>query len=279
MEYATILVHLDGSRHLHQRLHLATQLALAHGAKLIGMFAVGRPDPNAIRGLVDGDRYIASFNRWQDQARRAARLAFEGATSGINVRIQWREADWGSASAVLVDTRLADLTVLGQADPADPLAMNEGHFVEETVLRSGRPVLIVPHTGACPTVGQRVLVAWNGNAQVARAICDALPILRRAASVEIIEYVRPNRLTDAWVSPSRHAQLWLHDHGVEAHITDATLDNDDDAGELLLSQAADINADLLVMGAYGHSRMRELMLGGVTRMLLRSMTLPILMSH
>ncbi|MEN7531389.1 MULTISPECIES: universal stress protein [unclassified Cupriavidus] len=279
MNYATILVHLDGSRQLHQRLHLATQIALAHSAKLIGLFAAGRPDPNAIQGVLNGDRYVASFNRWQDQARRGAKLAFEGATAGVDIRTQWREVDWGTPSAVVVETRMADLTILGQADPADPLTMTDGHFVDQMIMRSGRPAMIVPHTGAFPSVGRRVLIAWNGGAESARAIHDALPILRSAASVEITEYVNPDQMTDPWASPGRYAQTWLQDHGVQARLREATIDHGDETGELLLSHAADLDADLLVMGAYGHSRMRELMLGGVTAALLRSMTVPVLMSH
>ncbi|SDP72229.1 Universal stress protein family protein [Ralstonia sp. 25mfcol4.1] len=279
MDFATILVHLDGTRHLHQRVHLSTQLALANGARLIGLFATARPDPNDIRGLIDGDRYLASFNTWHDQACRAARTAFEGATSGVGITTEWRESESGSQSAVLVASRLADLIVLGQTDPTDRMASGDHQAVDEIILRCGRPVLVVPHTGSFPTIGQRVVVAWNGRGEAARAIRDALPILARATSVEIVQCVAPDRWEDPWCSPGQYAVAWLHDHGIHATLSESMLDNDAEAGELLLSRLADSDADLLVMGAYGHARMREVVLGGATRTLLRTMTTPVLLSH
>nr|WP_315594657.1 universal stress protein [uncultured Cupriavidus sp.] len=279
MDYATILVHLDGSRHLHQRVHLATQLALSHGARLIGLFATGRPDPNDIRGFVDGDRYLASFNTLRDHAGRAARAAFEGATAGVGIRTEWRESDWGSLSSVLLESRLADLTVLGQTDPTERFAPSDNQLVDEIILHCGRPVLVVPHTGSFPGVGQRVVVAWNGSGEAARAIRDALPILARATSVEVVQCVAPDRWSNPWNSPGRYAVAWLQDHGIHATLSESMLDNDVEAGELLLARLADSDADLLVMGAYGHARMRELVLGGVTRTLLSEMTTPVLLSH
>jgi len=279
MDYATIMVHLDASKQLHQRLHLAVQLALAYRAKLVGLLALGRPDPRTIRDLVDDDRYLASCNAWHRRVSEAAHRTFEGATGVAPIRTEWRAPEWGTAHTVQVDAHLADLVVLGQPEPSRELSLLDDHFVEAVILHCGRPVLIVPYAGWFPSIGTRVLVAWNGSREAARAIRDALPILSRADSVDIIQYLQPDVADDPWRSPAQHAVSWLAEHGVRANLEEVMLEAGDDPGQLLLSRAADKNSDLIVMGAYGHARVRELVLGGVTRTLLQSMTVPVLMSH
>jgi len=279
MDYATIMVHLDASRHVHQRLHLAAQLALAYQARLVGLLAVGKPDPRAIRYLVDGDRYLTSYNEWQRRVGEAARQAFEGETRELAISTEWRAPDWATAYTVQAEAHLADLLVVGQPDPSDSDAFTEDNFVESVVLRCGRPVLVVPYAGRFPSVGKNVMVAWNGSREAARAIRDALPILLRADSVDIVSFVRPDLMRDPWLSPAQYAVAWLAGHGVQANLKEPVIGGGDEAGELLLSLAADRNTDLIVMGAYGHARTWELVLGGVTRTLLKSMTVPVLMSH
>ncbi|MFC4345717.1 universal stress protein, partial [Cupriavidus numazuensis] len=130
-----------------------------------------------------------------------------------------------------------------------------------------------------PGVGKNVMVAWNGSREAARAMRDALPVLLRADSVDIVSFVRPDLMRDPWLSPVQFAATWLAGHGVQANLKEPVIGSGDDVGELLLSLAADRNTDLIVMGAYGHTRTWEFVLGGVTRTLLESMTVPVLMSH
>ncbi|TDF67236.1 universal stress protein [Cupriavidus sp. L7L] len=280
MDYATIMVHLDASRHVHQRLHLATQLALEFNAALVGLLAAGNPDPKAIRYFADGDRYLASYKEWHRQIEDCGRQAFEGATKGTGITTEWRAPECATVSSVQADVHLADLLILGQRDSADAEAFAEDHFVESVVLHCGRPVLLVPYAGRFSSVGKNILVAWNGSREAARAIRDALPLLLRADHVHIVSYLRPGILRDPWLSPVEHAVQWLARHGVQATHEEPVLNGGgDDAGKLLLSLAADRDADLIVMGAYGHARLREIVLGGMTRTLLESMTVPVLMSH
>ncbi|MGN5480870.1 universal stress protein [Cupriavidus basilensis] len=130
-----------------------------------------------------------------------------------------------------------------------------------------------------PHPGKNVLVAWNGSREAARAIHDALPFLRRARTVDVVSWSQPDASPSQWLSPPRHAIEWLARHQVPARLHDCKAAGGDDPGQMLLSFAADQGSDLIVMGAYGHGRMRELVLGGVTRTLLESMTVPVLLSH
>ncbi|WER48928.1 universal stress protein [Cupriavidus sp. WKF15] len=279
MDYATIMVHLDASRHMHQRLHLAVQLAVEYQATLIGLLALGEPEPRSTRYLMDGDRYLASYKEWQRHAGEMARQAFLGATDGLVIPTEWRTTEWATAATVQGDAHAADLIVLGQRDPADNEAFDDPHFVESVVLQCGRPALVVPYAGAFPKVGKTILVAWNGSREAARAIHDALPFLRRAESVDVVSWGKPDVSSDLWLSPARYAVEWLSRHRVQAQLHDIETDVGNDTGEMLLSRAADLGSDLIVMGAYGHGRVRELVLGGVTRTILASMTVPVLLSH
>lgn len=279
MDYATILVHVDASRRMHQRLQLAIKLALQFQATLIGLLAVGQPDPRSSRYLVDGDGYLASYREWQHHTGEVARHAFLGATDELLIPTEWRAPEWAAADTVVAEAHTADLIVLGQHDPADKDAFAEHHFVESVVLQCGRPVLVVPYAGTFAGTGKNILVAWNGSREAARAIRDALPFLQRAESVDIVSWGKPDALTDLWLSPARYAVEWLARHRVQASLHDFTAASGNDTGQMLLSLAADLGSDLIVMGAYGHGRMRELVLGGVTRTILESMTVPVLLSH
>ena len=140
------------------------------------------------------------------------------------------------------------------------------------------PVLVVPYAGRYETVGRRVLIGWSATREAARAVSDAMPLLAAAEIVTVLT-IDAREGTDAHGElPGADISLHLARHGVKAEI-ERTVSAGIPAGDVLLSRAADLGADLLVIGAYGHSRVRELLLGGVTRSILQSMTLPVLMSH
>jgi nucleotide-binding universal stress UspA family protein len=137
---------------------------------------------------------------------------------------------------------------------------------------------VVPYAGTFKTIGQRVLVAWNAGREATRAVNDALPLLEGAAKVTVLAINPHGGLRGHGEVPGADIALHLARHGVRAEAS-AIKSDDVEIGALLLSQAADLNADLIVMGAYGHSRLREVVLGGATREILRSMTVPVLLSH
>lgn len=175
--------------------------------------------------------------------------------------------------------RYCDLTVMTQHDPDDEHAFRAPHLAADVLLQSGRPVLVLPYAGdgvfAPP---RRVLVGWNASREAARALRDALPLLRGAANVEVAVFETPEDVDlDHGDVPGADIGLWLARHGVKVEVR--YVPTGVGAGEALLSHAADMGADLIVAGGYGHSRLREAVLGGVTRTLLSSSPVPVLLSH
>lgn len=170
--------------------------------------------------------------------------------------------------------RYADLVVLSQTDHDDPVSRVISDVPEYVMLNGGGPVLIMPYAGHFHRIGSKVLVAWNDGIEAARALANAIPMLKRADKVTLAVF---NAQDAEGRSPGADIALRLARHGVncEAAAERSTID----IGNGLLSLAADLQTDLIVMGGYGHTRFRELLLGGVTATLLHTMTVPVLMSH
>jgi len=168
------------------------------------------------------------------------------------------------------------VTVLGQADPDDPDALPD--LPERVILGAGRPVIVVPYAGTFKTMGQRVVVAWNASREATRAVNDALPLLERAASVRVLSINPHGGRSGHGAVAGADISLHLARHGVRVEAASVNA-SDVRVDDMLLSQAADCGADLIVMGAYGHSRLGEFVLGGATRHILRQITMPVFMSH
>ena len=274
MSYKTILLHLDERPRRTERLEMAVRLAEAFDAQLSGAFAAGEaylPAPIlAEAGPAIGE--IRERTRLEILSR-AEKEFTETAKRGA-VRFGWTIGSENGYADVIAAARCADLVVTGQPEPGDA-----GHFTfcGDLLLAGGRPVLFVPYAGRFTRLGQRVLVAWNGSRECARAVADALPFLERAASVDVLEFDDHGRRPFVQ-SVAADVGAYLARHGVKATVA-RHVATGMDVGNHLLSRAADLGSDLIVMGGYGHSRTRELVLGGVTRTLLESMTVPVLMSH
>jgi nucleotide-binding universal stress UspA family protein len=206
---------------------------------------------------------------------------FEEHVRGAEISYERRYSDDEPEAGLRLQARYADLLVLGQTDPADTLLPMLRQLPETLVLNGGRPVLLVPYAGA--DTGSRLdrhaLVAWDGSSAATRAVTGALPLLRRTARVTVVVF-NPTQAGGAHgEQPGADLALYLARHGVAVEVQQHTTGFGLDVGNALLSLAADYDADLLVAGAYGHLRWRELILGGVTRRLLQSTTLPVLMAH
>ena len=278
MSYKTIVVHLDAVARRTERLELACGLAAAFDAHLIGLFALSDLLVPSY-GLADGAAIVLqSQERWRSEAASDAQREFETrvARHGV-VKAEWRRSARDTVDAVRLSARYADLVVIGQRERSGGEERMPRYFAEETVLSSGRPVLIVPYAGRFSGVGSRILVAWNASGEAARAVTDALPLLQRAKVVEVVAFDPDRGGADHGADPGADIALYLARHGVK--VSAATQRADIDVGSQILSRAADSAADLIVMGAYGHSRARELVLGGATRTILESMTVPVFMSH
>ena len=275
MTIRDILVHLDAAPAAQARLELAAALARRHGARLTGLVVIDI----ALPPIATPDGGGAALGPLLDAMRRDAlveaegiRTRFEDTMARIGVAGEWRIAEGLSAEHVARHGRTADLIVLGQPDPEDG-APNATAVFEGALFSSGRPVLVVPHAGRFAEIGRRPLIAWNGRREAARAVHDALPLLDGAERAIVLAVG-----AEADEEPSAEILDHLRRHDLPASAAHETA-GDLDAADILLNYAADSGADLLVMGAYGHSRLREFVLGGATRSILRQMTLPVLMAH
>jgi nucleotide-binding universal stress UspA family protein len=214
-------------------------------------------------------------NRLLDEANEVKAL-FEERLGNAGIAGEWRLGEGPAHEVVATSGRYADLVVVGQDNPDEWAFGNVPDLAVELVFAVGRPVLVVPYIGAPATLGERIMVAWDGSREATRAVNDALPLLERAKHVTVLA-INPTGRRDGDI-PSADICLHLARHGVEAeaaHVESGEIG----VGDMLLSRAADDGADMIVMGAYGHSRLREMALGGVTRNLLAHMTVPVLMSH
>jgi nucleotide-binding universal stress UspA family protein len=170
--------------------------------------------------------------------------------------------------------RRFDLAIVGQAEPQSGAI--EDVIAETTLFESGRPMIVVPYIQKAPLKLDNVMVCWDGSRQAARAIGDAMPILAKAGRVEIVVITDDSGKQDEIEGADMGQHLARHGLKVDLHrIAGGSVD----VADALLSHAADSSADFMVMGGYGHSRLREFVLGGVTRSILRAMTVPVLMSH
>ena len=279
MAYKDLLVHVDDTRSCAARVQAAVDLAVAHEAHLTGVYIVADPSPAAfVSGYVPPDLLDTLQQHARERAEAAlARFAEVAGRNQISFETRIDRVLYTAvADALTTHARYADLAIVGQADPKDGEAPS--YLPEEVTLGSGRPSLVIPYIGPGPTLGQRVTVAWDASREAARAVNDALPILERAQTVDVVTVNPTEAPFGHGEEPGADIALHLARHGikVEARRIEA---RDLDAANTILSHIADRGSDLLVMGAYGHSRLRELVLGGVTRTILRDMTVPVLMAH
>lgn len=281
MSYKDLLVVLDSEATARKRVAFAAALAERFSAHLIGLYPLPTPEAPRHFGYYDPALLDPFFTELRETSRSTAvkmREAFDHATGLRGLSAEWREIPEGLDADPALHARYADLVILGQLDPDRTETELIRPRPEQVALASGRPVLIVPYAGHFDYVGRRVLVAWSATREAARAVSDAMPLLMSAELVTVLT-IDPSEGPHAHGElPGADIALHLARHGVKAQI-ERTVSAGLPVGEVLLSRAADLGVDLIAMGAYGHSRMREMLLGGATRSVLRSMTVPVLMSH
>ncbi|MFL9934653.1 universal stress protein [Paraburkholderia sp. RL18-103-BIB-C] len=275
MNCKTLLVHLDNSTHCDARLDYALQMAARHDAHLIGLYVVCEELTRPLF-LHEDHIWIASRDAQHDANQKRVHARFIAATGRAGGSAEWRAPDGPSAETAILHARHADLLILGQEDAEDRSAYIARQFVEDVVMGSGRPAIVLPHAGPASPRMENVMIAWDGGRESARAATDALPLIRRASFVTIMTVQRHPRDGEP---TGIDVAAWLARHGIEASFTTAPKASGVNTGAMLLNMLADRHIDLLVMGAYGHARAQERLLGGVTRTMLQSMTVPVLMSH
>lgn len=272
-----IIVNLTPSQPHDPAADYAISLASLFGAHLTGVaFALEPSIPASAMGGIAGDVIDSAIAEAEQQAKDAI-ARFEAATKTQGVLSQHQMVTALVADAVNrfgQTARHFDLSVVLQPNPDDNTANDL--ILESVLFGSGRPVVIVPYIQKDPVKLDHIVCCWDGSATAARAIGDAAPLLARAKTVELLIVTNGREKKNEEVGADMATHLARHKLNVTLQrITSADID----VGNAILSYAADRAADFLVMGGYGHSRWREFLLGGATRQILSSMTLPTLMSH
>lgn len=276
MEFKTLLVTVDADAASDARTGLACRMARALKARLIGV-AAGETIPPALADPYLGGglstETLETFRGLVDEELEALRSRFEATAAGHAVKAVWRGRPGPPADVVVEEAACADLILTGRRTPlCDARAADPG----DVIVRAGRPVLVVPPALQGELIGGGAIVAWSRSREARLAIAGALPLLRLAREVKLVTVT--SEPPTAGDDQALEAQVeWLRTHGVVAEPTaKASLQ---ETGDELLDLAADMGADLLVAGGYGHSRMQEWIMGGVTRTLLSHGNVSVLFAH
>ena len=277
MAYKTILVHCDVSRGTAGRLRIAADLADRFGGHVIGLYVRRAFQAPA---FTDAGPAMDSLYRTYETTMRAeeamATAAFRDAVGNQGISSEWRVADGYVDEILAAEARVADLVIVGQAEPDSPPTATPDDLAEDIAMAAECPVLIVPYIGAAKPPGKTVMLCWNDSREAKHAAVGALPLL--AAADKVIVLIIDPKASRGREEPGADVAVWLARHGVKVTVQrDSAADSD--VGGVILSRAADHDIDLIVMGIYGHSRMRERVLGGASRTLLASMTAPLLVAH
>ena len=279
MTYRSIFVHVDDAEPCDRRIDYAARLARKYPAELLGGYILPPTELSRYARAVMAPDTVERYLQERRESRATAEARFRAAATEAGVTdLGWRWPKGNPLGAAVLYARYADLAVIGQPPRDEPTVEFSNDLANAVVTSSGRPVLFVPYVGEYKTLGERVLIAWKDSRESARAVADALPLLKDAKKVFAVAITPAGEDSDEELTADAEVAAFLGRHQVEATVTRIVAE-DIAAGELLLSQVADFGADLIVMGAYSRPRLNQLVWGGVTRIMLASMTAPVLMSH
>lgn len=275
--YKDLLVEIDGSETSRKRIDYAIELTRRFDGHLTGLFLLHVFLPPPAIGVYMTSEMENQILTGEQERAEAALEDFRKIAEREQISFETRTAKGvynERARVFSLHGRYADLAIIGQQNPDEHVpSLDPG----DVVLAAGAPVVIVPHIGAPSTAAENVMIAWNASRESTRAVRDAMPLLEKTTSVDVVCF-RPGATSAHGEVPGADIGLHLSRHGIEVDVQ--VLEGQGvDVGNALLSHAADRGSDLLVMGGYGHSRLRESVLGGATRTILQSMTVPVLMSH
>jgi nucleotide-binding universal stress UspA family protein len=271
-----VVVHLDAAAAPGAAENYAISVAAAFEAHLAGIAFAYEPILPATAGVV-GVEIIEAQRRENEAAAKGVAERFEQASARAGISAEMRVLSGTAAGAAELFAQMArrfDLSVVQQANPDQPSASDL--VIEAALFGSGRPTIVVPYIQKQGLKLERVLVCWDGSRTAARAIGDGMPFLKRAQAVEVVIVASEPGKSDEL--PGADMGQHLARHGLSVEVK-RLVSPDTDVASTILSHAADTGADFIVMGGYGHSRLREFILGGATRGMLAAMTVPVLMSH
>jgi len=279
MSYKSIVVHVDQTAQSRERIRLAAAIAEDEQAHLIGTAMTGISHLVFEKG--EFNQHDPAFNHHLEKLRTYADQSLEGFTNIVKetrvTSVETRLMDDDAVTGMTQQARYADLVVVGQFDPVSRAPGVMADFPESVVMNSVRPVLIMPHTRKFNALPTKIAVAWDASMTATRAIMNALPLLKRSSRTDVVIF-------NPTVNPETHGEQpgadiaqYLSRHGINVNVI--CRHSHVNEGEALLAYCADETMDLIVMGGYGHTRFREMVLGGATREILLSMTIPVLMTH
>jgi nucleotide-binding universal stress UspA family protein len=279
MSWKEILVLVDGESDWRPLADAVAGLAERFGAHLVGVEVIRMPDladPEIRRGL--GEKYLEERRRDLEEKARRLGDEFTRRCERSGLSVEWRVADGEPVRELALHARYADLLVVAPPAPHSLVSLEEPNLVASVVLTAGRPVLVIPPAAGAALAGRDVVIGWSATREAARAVTDALPLIEGAERVSVVVVSPRTGHGRHGAVPGADVAHYLARHGTPVEVTRVDGDHAD-AGSVLLERVAALGADLLVMGAYGHSRLRELVLGGATRTVLQRATVPVLMSH
>lgn len=279
MDLKNLLIHLDHSSGCRNRLETAFVLARNFDAQITGLFVV--PDyvvPSYVEAQISVD--LISDVTEKAVARAEQALAdYRKLADEAGVRMEAHVVEGQIIPILREHSKYSDLLLLGQDQPDDPDNASYG-LADALLFEGGCACMVVPHSGKLAAPGKRVLLTWNASRESARALHEAMPLLARADSIVVLSS-EPDYGEVETARGHPHAEelaRYLQSHGIES-MSSGMADADLSPSQAILGQAAEMNADLIVMGAYGHARLREIILGGVTRDLLKQAPVPLLLAH
>lgn len=283
MGYASLLVEINEFERREAVMALALDLARTFTARLTALHLYV---PSHLSELTYADSLMwgekRALEREHEQAteRDAARKRefVRLAQKYQPVTTAWRFDSGGVARTLALHGRYADLVIMGQCNPGESNSRSGFDTPAEVALLSARPILVLPSDGPSSAIGRRVLVAWNASRESTRAVTAALPFLKQAQAVDVV-VVDPDSVQKRLPGEEAGTEItrYLAHHGVETNLTRLSR-GALHVSEVLQSMAAEKGADLLCMGVYGHSRLREFVFGGVSRDLMRHMIVPTLIA-
>lgn len=279
MDFKNILIHLDHSSGCRNRLEAAFDLARNFDAQITGLFVV--PDyvvPSYVEAQISVDVITDVTEKALARAREQL-VDYQKLAKGAGVSMEGHVLEGQLIPILREHSKYSDLLVLGQDQPED--LDNASYGLADSLLFEGAcACMVVPHSGKLSPIGKNVLLTWNASRESARALREAMPLLSHAETVVMLSS-EPDDGDSSMARGHPHAQeltRFLESHGIQA-ISSGISDPDMSTTDAIIGQAAEMNADLIVMGAYGHARLREIILGGVTRDLLKQAPVPLLLAH
>jgi len=279
MKYKNILIHLDNSSGCRNRLEVAFALARDFDAELTGLFVVPTYIvPSYVEAQISVDLMTDITEKALARAEETV-AQYRQLAEDAHVKLQTEVVEGQIIPILREHSKYADLLILGQDHPEDP--DNTSYGLADALLFEGAcACMVVPHSGKVEIPGNRVLLTWNASRESAHALREGMPLLKRADTVVVLSS-EPDDGDNELANGHPHAQALLQlleSHGIEA-VSSGISNPDISATDAIIAQAVEMNADLIVMGAYGHARLREIILGGVTRDLLKHPPVCLLLAH